>query len=181
MLTEFQKQKFTKLFTTYDSDNCGQINLSDFAKIVEKVAEVRGLKANSPQSTALLEKYSYFWMRLQSKIDTDRDRKVSLEEWLNYYHGILHDEDRYESEINVVVNMIFDVFDTDGQGTICIKEWIDFMSVHHIHRIYAEQSFAKIDINQDGFICKNEFLNVFRDFHYSDDPKALGNYLFMPY
>ena len=114
-------------------------------------------------------------------MDKNRDYKVSLQEWLDYHAVILNDKKKYESEIVAMVNLIFDVFDTDGDGTINRQEWIDFLSVYNNHRIYAEKSFVQIDLNQDGFLCKEEFLKVLYDFYHSDDPKSLGNYLFIPY
>lgn len=181
MLTELQIRKFTKLFTIYDSDNSGLIDLADFERITKELAEYRGWKLYSEKFNAIFSKFAYSWIHLQGVSDKNRDNKVSLEEWLNYYEAILRDSQRYEAEISSLVSLIFDVFDIDGDGTISSKEWIDFLAVYNNHRIYAEKAFARIDNNKDGFITKEEFLKALYDFHYSDDPEALGNSLFIPY
>jgi Ca2+-binding EF-hand superfamily protein len=181
MLTELQTRKLTKLFTMYDADNSGKIGLADFEIVVKKIAEVRGWKPNSSKMNVLLEKFSYYWIHIRGESDKNRDNKVSLDEWLNYYESILNDPKRYQAEIGSLVNLIFDAFDADGDGTINGNEWVDFLAVYNNHRIYAERAFSQIDLDKDGFISQEEFLTVFHNFHYSDEPKALGSLLFFPY
>jgi Ca2+-binding EF-hand superfamily protein len=114
-------------------------------------------------------------------MDTNRDYKISLNEWLNHHDIILNDFKLYESEIGSLVNLIFDTFDTDEDGAISSQEWLTFMGICKNHRIYAGRAFWEIDTNKDGFLSKEEFLKAFYDFYHSNDPTALGNLLFMPY
>lgn len=181
MLTELQIRKFTKLFTMYDHDNSGLISFTDFDTVTKKVAEYRDWEPNSAKINTLNGKFAYCWIHLKGGIDQNRDQKVSLDEWLNYYEAMLNDTKRHESEINSLVSLIFDVFDVDGDGTISSQEWIDFLAVYNSHRLYAEKTFSRLDINNDGFIAKDEFLKALYEFHYSEEPEALGNSLFIPY
>ena len=181
MLTELQIRKFTKLFTMFDSDNTGHLNLADFQKIAQKVSEFRGWKSNSSEADNLSHKFLYYWIHLKGEVDKNRDSKVSLDEWLNYYDDMLNNPKRYEVEVGSLINLIFDVFDADGDGTIDRNEWVNLLSTYNSHRIYAEKAFSQIDINKDGCLSKEEVLKLFHDFHYSDEPQALGNLLFSPY
>ncbi|HLO51066.1 MAG TPA: EF-hand domain-containing protein [Kamptonema sp.] len=177
MLTKLQTEKFTQLFNLYDADENGLINFADFEKLVERIVEIRGYEPNSSKINEILHKVTYYWLRLQSEADKNRDQNVSLDEWLNYYEVVLNDDERYEQEIGSLVNIIFDVFDTDKDGAINSDEWIDFLAIYKKNRIDAEKAFAKIDNNKNGVLSRAEFLKAVYNFHHSDEPEVLGNLL----
>lgn len=181
MLTDLQKRKLIKLFTMYDATNNGMLNLEDFQKIAQKIVEVRGWKPNSPEANELLHKFSYYWIHLKGESDKNRDYKVSLDEWLNYHKEMLSDPKRYDAEVRILNNLVFDAFDSDGDEKISRKEWIELLTVYNIHQIYAEQIFSQLDRNSNGFLSKEEILQMFYEFYYSDDPAAPGSIMFSPH
>jgi Ca2+-binding EF-hand superfamily protein len=79
------------------------------------------------------------------------------------------------------MKLVFDVFDGDGNGTICEAEWASFLKVHNVSPIYAQFVFPAIDLNQDGRLSKAELLTLLREFYFSDEPATPGNFLFGPF
>lgn len=181
MLTELQKRKLTKLFTLYDSNHSGRISLSDFEEIVKKIADFRGLKPNSTDYDELANKYYYFWIHLKGEVDRDRNSKLMLDEWLEYHDKLLQDTNRYEREIDSLMNFVYKIFDVDGDNKISQNELEEFLKAYNVSPFHAHNILSIIDKNQDGTIEKSEFIKMLYEFYYSDDPDAPGNGMFGPY
>jgi len=139
----------------YDADNSGKIGLADFEIVVKKIAEVRGWKQKSSKINVLLEKFAYYWIHIRGESDKNRDNKVSLDEWLKYYESILNDPKRYQVEIGSLVNLIFEAFDADGDGTINGNEWIDFLFTIIIAFMLRELFPRLTSTKMDLFLKKN--------------------------
>lgn len=181
MLTELQKRKLTKLFTLYDVNHSGDINLSDFEQIIQKIAQFRSWVTDSFDYEELSHKYYYHWIHIKGEMDRDRNNKLSLDEWLKYYDNLLENRSKYEQEIKSLMGLIYDIFDRDGDGHINQKELEEFLTTYNVSPIHAENILSVLDHNEDGLIDKSEFFKMLDEFHYSDDPDAPGNQMFGPY
>lgn len=181
MLTALQKRKLIRLFTIYDADNSGRLSLIDFKRIAQRLAELRDWSYNSPEYNDILSQFSLDWLRIKEEADIDRDHKVTLEEWLAYYDQVLTSEDSYHEELQNRFEIIYDIFDQDGDGEIGLQEWIDFCRAYNVPIVYAPNIFQSLDRNGNGFLCKREVLQMFHDFYFSDNPEAPGNWMLGPY
>ncbi|WP_446350704.1 EF-hand domain-containing protein [Coleofasciculus sp. F4-SAH-05] len=79
------------------------------------------------------------------------------------------------------VNQLFDLLDLDGNGVITIKEYKTILSSWNVSEDLAQETFPKLDSNGDGHISKEEFMELARQFHASDDPQAPGNWFLGSY
>jgi Ca2+-binding EF-hand superfamily protein len=181
MLTELQKRKLIKFFSMYDANYDGVLVCQDFENIIKKLATLRNFGTRSSKYQLLMDKCMHNWKSLKGGADTSRDKKVCIEEWLNYYDGVLSEEKKYNQEVRYLMELIFEVFDGDGDGKISQKEWAGLLSVYNVSSVYAPLVFPKLDANQDGFLSKEEVLALIREFFYSDDPEAPANAMFGPY
>jgi len=181
MLTELQKRKLTKFFSMYDNRCDGVLICQDFESLIKKIANLKNLGLRSPKYYALQDQLMRKWNDLQNEADVNRDQKVSLEEWLNYYSSVLSDKERYHQTLRSLKATMFDAFDDDNNGKISQQEWAQLLSVYNISPVYAELVFPQLDANHDGFLTKDEMLHLIYDFFYSDDPTAIANSMFGPY
>ncbi|MEM9926203.1 MAG: calcium-binding protein [Cyanobacteria bacterium P01_D01_bin.50] len=180
MLTELQRRKWTRLFDVYDTDASGIVQRRDFEIIFQNLAQVRNLEANSPEYNQLHIKFIKDWEHLRKDRDTDNDRKIELEEWLEYCYRRIHDESMYQTVVDIA-DQLFDLFDIDGNGFITVKEYKTVLSSWRVSEEIAEETFPKLDFNGDSLISKDEFVELVRQFHTSDDPESPGNLFFGPY
>lgn len=79
-----------------------------------------------------------------------------------------------------MAELVFKIIDLDESGNLDQNEWQTLFQVYNIPVIYAPESFAKIDLNQDGFLSREEVLSALQEFYDSDDPEVAGNYIFGP-
>ncbi|MDY6785894.1 MAG: calcium-binding protein [Cyanobacteriota bacterium] len=181
MLTDLQKRKLTKLFCVYDNNCGGFLEYKDFELILNKLARLRNWSSRSSKYLALQQTFKKRWKKLEDTADKSHNKQVNLEEWLSYYDEILSDEQKYDEQVNALVSVVFEAFDKDGNNKISQSEWAELLSVYNISPVYAPSIFPKLDANGDGFLTKDELLELIRDFYYSDDPSHPANGMFGPY
>ncbi|MFW6359052.1 MAG: EF-hand domain-containing protein [Chroococcales cyanobacterium] len=181
MLTPLQQRKLMKLFCLYDTNNDGAIVRQDFEKIVKKLADFKGWGLRSSKYHILNGKYMQEWKSLEKQADASHNHQVNLEEWFNHYDRLLSDETKYQEEVKTRSELIFEVFDTDQDEKLTQSDWAELLRVYNVSVIYAPLIFPKLDITQDDFLSKEEVLQLFDDFYYSDDPERPANWMFGPY
>lgn len=181
MLTDLQKRKLTKLFSMYDANCDGSLLLDDFEAIAKKLAGLRGWGARYPKYLNLVSQLTYDWKRIKAGADQDRDGAISLAEWLDYHDQVLSDKEQYSKRVRSLMELVFEVFDENGDEKISQKEWASLLSVYHISPVYAASIFKRLDANQDGFLTREEVLQLIHKFYFSDDPEAPANFMFGPY
>jgi hypothetical protein len=196
MLTEFQKRKLMKLFSMYDACNLGVLKISDFECLAQRFADLRGWKSDSIPYDDIESKFIYLWNRMRSEIknvynsrpevlnnpdawNTQIRTQISLEEWFIYFEVVLANKD-YHEEVLALSSAIFTVVDTDESGHLDKTEWADLFRVYNIPVIYVDETFAKIDVNGDGNLSKEEVMAMINEFYFSSDPDSAGSYMFGP-
>lgn len=180
MLTDLQRRKLTRYFRVYDIDDDGRISEPDFERVVENVRILHGLPETSPVHRQLRDAYLRRWTAVRESADVDGDGGVDLDEWLGYWEGVLHSDDRYETEVATVVRQLFAQFDTDDDGVLGPREFADFFGIYGLDRRLAHQTFERLDRDGDGRITRSELVEISHEFYRGDDPEAPGNRLYGP-
>ena len=183
-LTDLQRRKLTKLFSMYDAGNTGVLKLVDFQNLVDRFAAVKGLRKDSSEYYQLMDRLMHRLTHLRGEVKEKLGRRptegVTLEEWLLFYSQVLS-SDSYQDYIVDLTRLIFDAVDTDDSGHLDLPEWKHLFQVYGIPVIYAEEAFLKADLNQDGKLSRADLLQLVKEFYYSQDPEAPGNYIFGPF
>lgn len=180
MLTDLQKQKLTRYFRVYDVDDDGRIARPDFDRVVENVRALYGADDRSALHRDLEHGYLLRWEALAASADTDHDGGVDLDEWLGYWEEVLSDQDRYEREVGMVAERLFEIFDTDEDGVLGPDEFCNFYGVYGLKSALARQVFLELDEDGDGTVTRDELVVMAHQFYQSNDPNAPGNRLFGP-
>ena len=84
MLGELQKQKLTKVFRIWDTDSNGFLELEDWTRVERKRAELAGISPGTPEYENVRKLYTLIWETLRAFADTNRDERVSLDEFLTF-------------------------------------------------------------------------------------------------
>ncbi|MGP1383611.1 MAG: EF-hand domain-containing protein [Thainema sp.] len=181
MLTDLQKRKLTKFFSLYDSDYTGVLVKKDFELMFQKLSNLRNWSKRSPRCILLEDKLMRKWEQLRQKADTHHNKEVSIDEWLAYYDEMLTDSQTCAEEVASLMDLIFDVFDSDEDGKINQQEWGQLLAAFNQSPVYAPLVFPSLDADQDGWLSKDEILTLFQEFCSGNDPQSPANGMFGPY
>jgi Ca2+-binding EF-hand superfamily protein len=181
MLTDFQKKKLYRTFQIYDSDRDGIVSKQDYERAAHNVVVANGFVHGSPQFESVTAAYLAAWEGMRRMADQDNDGRVSLNEHLTAYDHLLANAGPgiFVSVCDASLNLI----DQDRDGKISRHEYVTNLvgwAGGAITAPAATDAFHQLDVNHDGFITRDEMLEIVRDFFTSDDPTAHGNWLVGP-
>lgn len=174
MLTDFQKKKLTHRFYVFDIDKNGHIDREDFVVLPKRLAERRKWSETSAEFKHLAERCLGIWEGLSKLAGSD---KITLEQFITFYDAILASPEKFESMLKGATDTIFDTIDLDGNGTISVDEYEYFLESSRMTGD-ANALFKKLNRSGTGFITKAEIIELMREFYYSEDRDAAGNWLF---
>jgi Ca2+-binding EF-hand superfamily protein len=181
MLTDLRKRKLTRFFNVWDANGDGVITTEDPAQVAQNLAELRGLKPGSPDYEAFYTGFMLYQNGFLQAVDVDETGHVTLEEWLAFHEKMLQDEEQFEATVLMVIEVMFELMDQDADGKITLEEYGSWMQGMRIAgQDITEEVFQKLDLNEDGTLSKKELLHLTREFFYSDDPEARGNWALGP-
>jgi juvenile hormone diol kinase len=182
MLTDFQKKKLGRLFAVLDSDHNGQLERSDYMTVVSNVARVHGWKPGSKDYSAVETLYLTIWGNLKALADVNNDGQVSLDEFLEFHTQMLSSPEMYEQITVGTVDLLFEAFDRNRDGHLSRDDFRDFFDAYGIRdQAAVDEAFQKLDVSGNGRISKQEALERVKEFYFSNDDAAAGNWLFGRY
>jgi len=177
VLTPLQQRKLRYLFSLDDADKDGVVERTDYERIADRLATSVGLAPGTPGYDQFHERYLGVWATLDRLADTNRDGKVSCDEYLAAYADILAE---LGASAGGMGQVLFDLADADGDGRIAEREHLALLGAYGVAADAARESFRRLDQDGDGFIRKDEFMQGAQDFFLGDDPATPGNWLLGP-
>lgn len=176
-LTDLQKRKLTRFFTVYDQNNDGVIERADYILLADNIAKAKGFPPESPLSMRTRECLLQVWHNLEILADKDADGVVTLEEFLDYRDALHQDEVKYNDLVTAGLT-IFDIMDDNHDGKLELHEFKAFYSFFQLDEDLAETVFKRLDIENSGYLTREQIRIYSRQFNLGDDPEAVGNWLF---
>jgi Ca2+-binding EF-hand superfamily protein len=181
MLTDFQRKKLSRTFQIYDADGDGIVTRADYERAGHNVAIANGFSPGSAESDSVTTAYLAAWEGMRRMADQDHDGRVSLDEHLTAYDHLLADAG--PGIFVAVCDASLNLIDLDHDGRISQHEYVTNLvgwAGGAISEAAATDAFHRLDVNADGFITREEMLDIVREFFTSDDPGAHGNWLVGP-
>lgn len=175
MVSAVRKNKLNYVFDTFfDINRDGSIERSDFELAVEQIAKIRNYKAGDAKYKETSEKFLEIWDKLRASADTNRDDKVSREEWQALW-TIAPLDDEWKK---LYMNFMFRLQDTSGDGTIDIEEFTSVCTSFGVPAGEIKTSFDKISNGGKQDIDITFYATLWKDYFTSDDAGAAGNSIF---
>jgi Ca2+-binding EF-hand superfamily protein len=182
MLTNLQKRKLTRFFNVWDTNGDGAITAEDPKQVAQNLAKLQGLEPGSPEHERFYSGFMSYQDDFLKTVDVDESGRVTLEEWLAYHEEMLKDEGRFEATALTSIKVMFELMDQNRDGKITLEEYGEWMKAFRIgEQGTTEEVFQKLDLNENGTLSKEEVLQLTREFFYSDDPDARGNWALGPF
>ena len=180
-MTEVQKERFERLFNAYDCDRDGFLTLDNFTDHVYKLAVLRGQSLDSEAVQALVADLTAWWNQLAAAADTNGDGQVSREEfftWATDLAAMLTQASEAGGPwpLDPWFDKLYGMIDADGDGRITLDEYEEWCKALGIHgEMDAEGAFLGFDKDLDGYLSREEFARVSRQFWVSPSPNTPGH------
>jgi juvenile hormone diol kinase len=179
-LSAFRTRKLHRFFDVLDNDRDGQIELADFIRRVEHFARLRGWEQGSAEYLRNLRFALGEWQNLRESADADEDRRITRAEFLRHADIYLSEREGVRAFAHGDVQLVFDAMDLDGDGRLSVEEYRDYLEVCGLDRSSADLYFAHADLDEDGFITRQELSHAMEEFLISENPDSASNLLFGP-
>jgi juvenile hormone diol kinase len=174
MVSEIRKNKLNYVFDTFfDVNKDGSIEKNDFELAIENIAKIRGYAAGDAAYKDVSDRFLQIWEKLRKFADTNKDDKVSREEWLTLWTEPLNDEWK-----KLYMDFMFRLQDTSGDGSIDEAEFTNVCQTFGIAKDESKAAFDKISNAGKTDIDIKAYENLWKDYFGSDDVGAAGNSIF---
>ncbi len=174
-MTDVQKQKVLHFFNVLDHNGNGILQEDDFSEIGDSLANQMGHAGNSRERLALKIKAHSLFLQILEDLEKI-EAELTPPEWLKFYKDFILTE--YNDYISESSDYLFSLFDQNDDGYIDEHEYMDMFRAYGLYMTHAKKAFDLLDLNDDGRISRQEMVKAFRDFFFSSDPDAPGNWIF---
>jgi hypothetical protein len=177
-ITAFLDRKLARRFRTYDSDGDGFIEREDFTQAGERTTKALGLADDDPKAVRFHHTLIGLWDQLSSVTDLDRNGRISVDEYKKAFaNGLLETPETFEEGYVPFLDALMAIADEDGDGKLTREEHVTWTGAllnlserdaREIHNLLS---------GEDGLLDTRALLDAIREFYFSEDPAASGNWL----
>jgi Ca2+-binding EF-hand superfamily protein len=174
MATELQRRKLEKVFASFDVDEDGVIEETDFTAMAQIWCETYDVAPRSEGWRTIHGHAQKLWRDMRGSIDADGAKRVTREEWVSWIDK--PDFPEFVETAAIPFSMaVFHVADSDRDGRITMEEMMAAQNKAGMSEEETRVVFAKLDTDNDGYVTAEEYIQAAREFYLSDDPDAPGN------
>ena len=159
-----------------DATKDGYISRDDYALISKRLAELSGMTKEQAESTCK------DFMKVADAFGLKPGVKISVDEAARHANKVVISmpPEEHKALVHATHGMLFDIIDTNKNGTVSPKEFMIYLKVvaPDISEADILHSFNTIDSNKNGVISRQEFLAAADDFFGVVDETELSKVFF---
>jgi Ca2+-binding EF-hand superfamily protein len=167
MAGEFQQEKIARVFAAMDVDGDGYLTEKDFSALTARWTQLRG-GGNHARLTAVMMGW---WATLR---DAARTSQVALADVL----AVVDQLAQMPQAVTGTAEAMFEAVDENADGHVSPAEYRQVIEACTGCETDTSAAFELLDLDHDGYLSQSEFAEHWTEFWASDNPDAVGSYVF---
>jgi len=174
--SDFQVRKLHRWFASFDTDRDGVIDVLDFTGMAQVYCEAYDVPPRSDAWRRMHHHALIVWRALEQRTGAAQPAKLTRGEWVAWL-GTSEYTDFILRAAIPFSQMAFSLADGDGDGRCNVYELMAAQRRSGMNEDEIHRAFDRLDQDGDGYVTEDDFEQAHREFYFSDDPSAPGNYL----
>jgi Ca2+-binding EF-hand superfamily protein len=169
-------------FGRLDADGDGQLVKNDLEILADMLAGAFGVATEDGKVARLRTAMATIWDTDLIPMDTDSTGSVDRGEFrTGWLKALASDRAGVLGRFTTMAEAWLDLCDTDNSGTTTLDEYTKMAtSTLGVPEADCTIAFQKLDRDSNGVLHRDEIRSAAEEYYTSDDPDALGNWLFGP-
>jgi Ca2+-binding EF-hand superfamily protein len=181
MLTALQTRKLTRAFHLFDLDQSGVMDRQDCELVVQATTQVMGYAPGSPEYTAYHAEYMAGWDALLVLADSDGDQRLTATEFCTAFGKLMAQPEQFNAVVLGFVKTAITLWDSNQDGKVSEQEYKNYLLTIQVTEAEAADAFRRLDLDRDGYLSREEIFQNMKEYYFTDDPNAPGNWFFGPF
>lgn len=174
---QFFLKKMHRAVEVRDANKDGKITRADFDLVFERYKAF----LNVPESDARIEELSNVLYSFCDSLGLiDHDKALTYEEMTKLLIKTAKKQTGPRTGTASLFDKMFLIIDTNRDGSISFKDWVNHYRAMGIPEEYAEASFQAQDGDKDGAISREKFDNYHYEFFFTAEDKLHSSLLYGP-
>jgi Ca2+-binding EF-hand superfamily protein len=181
MLTALQTRKLTRAFHLFDLDQSGVMDRQDCELVVQATTQVMGYAPGSPEYITYHAEYMAGWDALLVLADSDGDQRLTATEFCTAFGKLMAQPEQFNAVVLGFVKTAITLWDSNQDGKVSEQEYKNYLLTIQVTEAEAADAFRRLDLDRDGYLSREEIFQNMKEYYFTDDPNAPGNWFFGPF
>ncbi len=170
--------KISHGFDHLDADGDGQLTEQDHVLMGQRVAASLGHAPGSQAEQKIIDAYLTIWRDLHLPHLPEGATAISKQQFVTSTRTLASDPAAARATVGAVAEAFLAIADIDRNGQLGPAEYLAFQRGHFpgLTETDAHEAFSHLDVDDDGLLSAEEFIQVTIEFWSSTDPDAPGNW-----
>ncbi|MGW6930987.1 EF-hand domain-containing protein [Lentzea sp. NPDC054927] len=177
-MNEVLLHRIEATFAHYDANGNGVIELADLYALANRLMRGFGEPASSERGRELIETSDKFWETLIARCDTDRDGRITLDEYRTAMVAVLADVNEFDDMYLEVSESLLALADANGDGRVEEAEFQVLLKARGLSDAECGVAFAHLDADGDGSISLQEYVDAVHEYYTNPAEGTPGSWLY---
>ena len=170
--SELWKKKIKRISEVRDANKDGFIQRADFKLVVQRYREMGSSEEHLKIISSSFENGYEKWGLV------DENTALTYEE---FGKNFAREMEKISKDVGgTLFSGMFQVIDTDANGTISFKEWVEYYKALGVDPCHARASFDAMDTNGDNDVSMEEFVAYNKEFFFSAEDTLHSSIMYGP-
>jgi Ca2+-binding EF-hand superfamily protein len=167
MATAVQEQRLTQRFKLWDTDGNGRIERADYEAEARNILKAFGEPEDGTRGRAVIDAYLKMWEYLADKSGVGSRGSMTAEQFneVAAKEILAKGNTGFSKVMRPTITAIVTMCDTDGDGQVNPGEFRRWLDAVGVPKAQHEESFRRMDTNNNGYLSVDELVQAVRDYH----------------